>query len=109
MPFRSKETLEAWLAEFRTTREGGNLITVVVQDGEGGADTGLVVVPLRDDWAEIHMQSTDIGAATWAVTIAPSRRSVDLTPEQLQGCAAELGVAASLCLFLQEKSVDHEE
>ena len=49
MPFRSKETLEEWLDEFRTTREGGALISVLLQDGGDGEDTGLVVVQLRNE------------------------------------------------------------
>ncbi|MFB2582791.1 hypothetical protein ACEXQD_16210 [Herbiconiux sp. P15] len=109
MPFRSKQTLEAWLEEFRTTREGGGLITVLIQDGDGGADTGLVVVPLRNSATEIVMQPASLDDPKWIVTIGAPRGAYDLSPAELQGMAAELGVAASLCQFLQEKSVDHDE
>ena len=109
MSFRSKKTLEAWLEEFRTTREGGMLITVLVQDGDDGADTGLVVVPLRNSDTEIFMQPAAVGDAKWTVTLGSAKRPSTLSPSELQGMAAELGVAASLCQFLQEKSVDHVE
>ena len=109
MPFRSKETLEAWLDEFRTTREGGSLINVLVQDGDDGADTGLVIVPLRNESTEIYMQPASLGSPRWVVTLGQRAGSYELTSAELQGLAAELAVAASLCQFLQEKSVDHEE
>jgi hypothetical protein len=60
MPFRSRQTIERWVREFRDTREGGALITVLVQDGVDGADTGLVTVPLRDDGTEIYMQPVTV-------------------------------------------------
>lgn len=109
MPFRSKETLERWLDEFRTTREGGALINVLVQAGDDGADTGLVVVPLRNDSTEIYMQPTSVGAPHWSVSFGARTDESDLTAAELLGLAAELMVAASLCDFLQEKSLGHEE
>jgi hypothetical protein len=109
MPFRSKQTLEAWVEEFRTTREGGALITVLVQDGDDGADTGLVTVPLRDDGTEIYMQPIAVGDPTWSITIGMRDAETTLSAAQMHGLAAELLVAASLCQFLQEKSIGHLE
>ncbi|WP_434993185.1 hypothetical protein [Arthrobacter sp. Ld5] len=109
MPFRSKKTLETWVDEFRTTREGGALVSVVVQDGAGGADTGLVIVPLRNDGTEIYMQPVAVGDPRWSISFGARSEESELTAAELHGLAAELLVAASLCQFLQEKSLDHEE
>ncbi len=109
MPFRSKRTLETWVDEFRTTREGGALITVLVQDGAGGADTGLVIVPLRIGSTEVYMQPVSIGDARWSVSFGARADEFELTAAELHALAAELLVAASLCQFLQEKSVGYEE
>lgn len=109
MPFRSKETLDAWLDEFRATREGGLLINVVVQDGAEGADTGLVVVPLKNAAMDIYMQPLAVGDDQWAISFESHPNSFDLSPEQLHGFAAELALAASLCAFLKEKSLGHDE
>lgn len=109
MPFRSKQTLEAWVEEFRTTREGGALITVLVQDGDDGADTGLVTVPLRDDGTEIYMQPVALGDPKWSITIGMRNAETTLSAAQMHGLAAELLLAASLCQFLQEKSIGHLE
>ncbi|MFJ6000879.1 hypothetical protein [Arthrobacter sp. NPDC092385] len=109
MPFRSKQTLEAWVEEFRTTREGGALITVLVQDGVDGADTGLVTVPLRDDGTEIYMQPVAVGDPAWSITIGMRNAETTLSAAQMHGLAAELLLAASLCQFLQEKSAGHLE
>ena len=109
MPFRSKQTLETWIDEFRTTREGGALISVVGQDGADGADTGLVIVPLKSDSTEIYMQPVAVGDSRWSISFGARTGDSELTAAELHGLAAELLVAASLCDFLQEKSVDHEE
>jgi hypothetical protein len=104
MPYRTKQLLESWLEEFRSTREGGGLITVLLQDGADGADTGLVVVPLRNDSIEVYMQPVAIGHERWTVAISPRADPVELDAGQLHALAAELEVAASLCAFLQERS-----
>lgn len=109
MPFRSKETLEVWLDEFRTTREGGMLVNVVIQDGAEGADTGLVVVPLKNAAMDIYMQPLTVGEDQWAISFEAHPEPFDLSPEQLHGFAAELALAASLCAFLKEKSLGHDE
>ncbi|MHA7241207.1 hypothetical protein [Arthrobacter sp. TMS1-12-1] len=109
MPFRSKQTLETWLDEFRTTREGGALVSVLVQDGADGADTGLVIVPLRNDSMEIFMQPVAVGDPQWSIWFGTRDEGAELTAAELHGLAAELLVAASLCQFLQEKSIDHVE
>lgn len=109
MPFRSKETLESWLDEFRETREGGALISVLIQHGDDGADTGLVVVPLKSVSTEVYMQPVAIGDPRWSVTFGARPDGFELDSPQLQAMAAELALAASLCAFLQEKSVDHLE
>ncbi|WP_052273812.1 hypothetical protein [Arthrobacter sp. L77] len=109
MPFRSKQTLETWIDEFRTTREGGALISVVVQDGAGGADTGLVIVPLRNDTTEIYMQPVAVGDPRWSISFGARSEDTELAAAELHGLAAELLVAASLCQFLEERSIGHEE
>jgi hypothetical protein len=109
MPFRSKETLEAWLDEFRTTREGGQLINVLVQHGGDGADTGLVVVPLKNEGTEIYMQPLSVGDPHWTVTLGERTKPLELSSLDLQALVAELAVAAALCQFLQDKSAAHTE
>ncbi|WP_104166166.1 hypothetical protein [Arthrobacter sp. SX1312] len=109
MPFRSKQTLETWIDDFRTTREGGALISVLVQDGADGADTGLVIVPLRNDSTEIYLQPVAVGDPRWSISFGARSEDSELTAAELHGLAAELLVAASLCQFLEEKSIGHEE
>lgn len=109
MVFRSRETLEGWLADFRAAREAGDRITVVVQDGSEGADTGLVIVPLRSSTISIYMEPVSVGEAQWRVTLEPSEDTTILSSYQLQGLAAELSVAAELCAYLEARSAGHEE
>lgn len=109
MPFRSKETLERWLAEFRSVRKDADLIHVLIQDGDEHADTGLVMVPLMNATTEIVMEPVSIGSPHWVVRFEPRSRSIELTALDLHGLAAELAAAAGLCDFLEKKSIAHRE
>lgn len=109
MSFRSKQTLETWLEEFRSAREAGDLIRVTIQDGSDGSDTGLVIVPLKNSSVSIFMQPIRIGDAQWNVTLEPSDENTVLDSHQLHALASELAVAAELCAFLQARSVGHDE
>ncbi|MFJ4044121.1 hypothetical protein ACIPV2_00060 [Microbacterium sp. NPDC089987] len=109
MSFRSKETLEGWLDEFRSAREAGDLIRVIIQDGSDGSDTGLVIVPVKNSSVSIFMQPIHIGEARWNVTLEPSDKNTVLNSHQLHSLASELAVAAELCSFLEARSVGHDE
>ncbi|GMA31557.1 hypothetical protein [Litorihabitans aurantiacus] len=109
MPFRSKETLEHWLEEFTTARGAGASIKVIIQDGDDGADTGLIVVPLRDSTASIFMEPREIGAPEWRITLEPQPDLTVLSHHEVNAFAMEMLVAAELCAFLEAKSVGHVE
>lgn len=109
MPFRSRDTLERWLSEFTMARGAGELIRVIHQDGDDGADTGLVIVPLRDSTASIFMEPLEIGHPRWRITIEPQLDLTVMTSSDVNAFAMELLVAAELCAFLEAKSVGHEE
>lgn len=109
MNFRSKETLELWLEEFRSAREAGDLIRVIIQDGSDGSDTGLVIVPVKNSSVSIFMQPTAIGDTRWQVTVEPTDETLTLNSHQLHSLASELSVAAELCAYLEARSVGHEE
>lgn len=109
MPFRSKATLEQWLDEFRSVRKDGELIHVLIQDGDDGADTGLVIVPLVNVSTEIVMEPAAVGEQHWLIRFEPRAKPFELTSIKLHGLAAELAAAAALCEFLERKSIAHNE
>lgn len=109
MPFRSKETLERWVADFHEARRAGDLIKVIVQDGSDGGDTGLVIVPLENATFTVSMEPTEIGAPSWRITFEPQPDTTILNSHQLQGMAVELSVAAELCAYLEARSIGHQE
>lgn len=109
MNFRSKQTLENWVEEFRDAREAGDLIRVIIQDGSDGADTGLVIVPVKNSNVSIFMQPEAIGDARWQVTVEPTEDALQLNSHQLHMLASELAVAAELCAYLEARSVGHDE
>lgn len=110
MPFHSKKTLEHWVAEFVDSRGAGDLIRVAVQDGSGGDDTGLVIVPLENAPNSVWIEPRDTGdELNWLITIEPADEALELTSFELNALTHELQVAAELCAFLQEKSLGHFE
>lgn len=109
MSYRSKQTLETWLEDFRSAREAGDLIRVIIQDGSDGSDTGLVIVPLKNSSVSIFMQPIRIGDARWNVTLEPNDENTVLDSHQLHALASELAVAAELCSYLEARSVGHDE
>ncbi|WP_378143771.1 hypothetical protein ACFJGV_10095 [Cnuibacter sp. UC19_7] len=106
---RSKALLEQWVQEFR---EQGHTIAgrlnVALQDGSEGADTGLVIVHLKNEYADIYMQPRGSDDPLWEATLVATSKDASLTPHQLAGLAAELVVAGNLCTFLQFKSLDFD-
>lgn len=105
MPFRSRATLESWLDEFRALgypMPGG--LRVIQQDGDGGANTGLVVVELVNAPTSIYVQPIVQGSPRWVVSFEAREKQVELDPAGVAGLASELAVVSALCAFLQAKA-----
>lgn len=105
MPFRSWSTLESWLEEFRQQGHSGTAtMKVVRQDGEEGANTGLIAVELAHGSIATYIQpETDVSPA-WLVTLEARETATTLDAESIRSLAAELLVVSTLCAFLQGKS-----
>ena len=105
MPFRSRETLEQWLEEFRTLGYPiAGAVKVMQQDGEDGANTGLVGVQLANADTVTYVQPDGPYSQRWVVTMEARDAAIDLDSAQLMNLAAELSMVSALCAFLQAKS-----
>ena len=105
MPFRSLVTLKSWLDEFREIEDvGSGLLKVIQQDGDGGADTGLVACQLEtpDSWAYIQPELP--GSARWMVTLEPREYAVSMDAGEVRALAGRLALLSELCSFLEAKS-----
>ncbi|MDD7929308.1 hypothetical protein [Microbacterium thalli] len=110
VPFHSKKTLEHWVAEFVASRGAGDDIRVAVQDGSGGSDTGLVLVPLVHAPNAVYIEPSGEGDdLSWSVSIEPHDETLVLSSFDLNALTHELLIAAELCAYLQEKSLGHYE
>ena len=105
MPFRSQDTLQGWLDEFRALGYpiAGSL-KVLPQDGDEGENTGLVAVHLRNATTVTYIQPESTGSHRWVVTLEPRDTAVILDAPALLGLSSELAIASTLCSFLQGKS-----
>ncbi|WP_345800462.1 hypothetical protein AAIB33_13415 [Microbacterium sp. AZCO] len=105
MPFRSQRTLEVWLDEFRREGHGApGALKVIQQDGEDGANTGLVSVRLAYASTVVYIQPEAPYSAKWVVTLEPRPDLVVLDADGVDQLADELAMVAALCRFLEAKS-----
>ena len=106
MPFRSMGTLESWLEEFRQLDYPiAGSIDVISQDGDDGADTGLVVVRLSHASTVVYIEPAHHDAAEWMVTLEQRDAPVSLSAAEVLGLGAELTMVSALCAFLEAKSL----
>lgn|SRR6478752_4343238 len=107
MPFRSRQTLEGWLEEFRA--EGHPIhgsVKVMQQDGEGGVNTGLVGVRFANSSTITYIQPEAPYAMKWVVTMEGREESLTLDAEAVAELATELTMVSALCEFLEAKSAE---
>lgn len=109
MAFRNMETLQAWVAEYRALEKPlAGSARVMVQDGDGGANTGLVVFRLDHAPADVFIQPVTPDATRWVATLEPRAEELALDPAGLRSLAAELSAIADLCTFLEAKSAAYQ-
>jgi hypothetical protein len=105
MPFRSRETLEAWVDEFRLLGYAiSETVKVIPQDGDLGGNTGLVGVRLLHAQTVTYIQPDAPGSTTWQVTFEPRETEVQLDASGALRLSTELAMVSALCAFLQTKS-----
>lgn len=105
MPFRSRHTLEQWLEEFRALGYPiAGALKVMQQDGDDGANTGLVGVELANAATVTYVQPEAPYSLRWVVTMEPRDEAVVLDSAGVMSLAAELSMVSALCAFLQAKS-----
>lgn len=105
MTFRNLALLETWVAEFNTLGyHGVKDVRVVPQDGEDGADTGLVAAGLESVSTVLYIQPVSIGAAEWCVTFEPREKAASMSAATVFAMSTELATISALCAFLQGKA-----
>lgn len=109
MAFRNLETLESWLDEYRLLGKPlADYARVTVQDGDGGANTGLVLFRLGHAPTGVFIQPATQDASEWVATMEPREETLVLDPAGLLELSAELAAVSELCAFLEEKSRAHQ-
>ena len=105
MPFRSLMTLRAWLDEFGELGDvAPGTLKVIEQDGDGGANTGLVAFRFENASTVAYVQPERAGSMTWMVTLEPRESSITIDAAGVRDLADELALLSTLCSFLQAKS-----
>lgn len=107
MPFRTRQTLEGWLEEFRLEGNDVEGVKVMEQDGEGGANTGLVGVRLANASTVTYIEPEAPYSAKWVVTMEPREDALVLDSTGVLALAEELTMVSALCRFLEAKSAAH--
>ena len=80
-------------------------LKVIVQDGAGGADTGLVGFRLANAATFVSIEpAAGADAASWVATMEPRETEEVLDSAGLLSLSGELATLSALCTFLQAKS-----
>ena len=104
MPFRSRDSLAGWLAEFAQLGHPAAVTArVIEQDGSQGANTGLVAVRLTGG-LELYIQPDAPDSARWVVTLEALEDATELSAAETTRLSTEFATVAALCTFLEEKS-----
>lgn len=105
MPFHSLRTIDGWLDEYRSAHgDASGALRIVTQDGEDGANTGLVVIALANAPTVTYIQPAEGDETKWVVTMEPREASVTLSSTEVRDLAESLRMVSDLCRFLEEKS-----
>ena len=102
MPFRSRDELADWLAEFGDV--GSASVRVIEQDGSEGNNTGLVAAELSSG-LDVYIQPDAQDSRRWVVTIEPREDATELSAGEVTRLASEFATVAALCAYLEEKSL----
>lgn len=97
-------TLQSWLVEFADLGYPvGESAKVIPQDGDDGADTGLVVFQLVHAPTQAYL-APQPGSYEWRVTMEAREAPATMTSADVLRLSYELAVVAALGTFLQAKS-----
>ncbi|MBI5161286.1 MAG: hypothetical protein HY996_07730 [Micrococcales bacterium] len=105
MPYRSRSTLESWIAEFRSLGFSLHALRVLDQDVDGNEDTGLIALSLDDATTSVYVQPATTGTNRWAVTFEARDEAIELSVADVAKLSDELNILACLCTFLEAKSL----
>jgi hypothetical protein len=98
-------TLRSWLDEFSELENvTPGALKVIQQDGDGGANTGLVAFRFENASTVAYVQPERPGSMTWMVTLEPRESSITIDAAEVRDLADELALLSALCAFLQAKS-----
>lgn len=104
------ELLDSWVDEFKTLNlEVSDGTKVIVQDGDGGRDTGLIGVTLEHATTAAFLQLDSGDPARWVATFEARDTPMVQDAAELLELSKEIATIAALCAFLQAKSNDVPE
>jgi hypothetical protein len=99
--------LQEWVDDFVADgNTNGAEISVAQQEGESNNDTGLVIMRLSKASASIYMQPRCLDDPLWEMTLTARTDDLTLPPHEMGALSAEIAVAASLCTYLQYRSLE---
>lgn len=103
MPYRDRQQVERWVADFLKTVPGlGDHVSVLDRDFIPGDDTGMVVVGLRGTSTVSYLQPTIVdGRPLWVAVFEPRHDPVELAAPALGELARDVSDLATLCRWLQ--------
>jgi hypothetical protein len=77
---------------------------VIVQDGDGGADTGLVEVRMLNASTVTTIEPESVGSPRWLATFEARDEPIRMDADMILALSQELALVSELCAFLEGRA-----
>lgn len=105
--FHTLSTLRGWIDEFSEVHAPVvSEIKVLVQDGDSGADTGLVEIRMVNATTVTIIEPEFVGSNRWVTIFDARNEPLRLDCHAVMWLARELATVSELCAFLEKKASD---
>lgn len=107
--YHTLPTLQGWIDEFTDLHAPFvSEVVVLIQDGEDGADTGLVEIRMVNATTVTTIEPEFVGSNRWVTVFDARDEPLRLDAKTVMWLSRELATVSELCSFLERKASAYE-
>ena len=107
--YHTLPTLQGWIDEFTDLHAPFvSEVVVLIQDGEDGADTGLVEIRMVNASTVTTIEPEFVGSNRWVTVFDARDEPLRLDAKTVMWLSRELATVSELCSFLERKASAYE-
>jgi len=107
--YHTLATLQGWIDEFTDLHAPfASEVSVLIQDGADGADTGLVEIRMVNATTVTTIEPESVGSNRWVTIFDAREDALRLDAKAVMWLSRELATVSELCSFLERKAAAYE-